>query len=127
MKTLAVLLALCAPVLAQRPTAATMGTGTDLVHQCADRPLTKRNAADAAIEASEIGYGLGYCFGVINTAAEILQVAGEIRLPDGDISFEQIKKVVTNYLDAHPEEWQKPASLLVRKALKQAWGPAITK
>ena len=109
-------------VLGQPPAFKVPETGTDLVHQCADRQLTKRGGTDAAIEAQDIGYGIGYCFGVINTAAEILQVRGEIRLPDGDVSFEQIKKIVTNYLDAHPDEWQKPASVLVIKALKQAWG-----
>lgn len=65
---------------------------------------------------------MGYCFGVINTVSELLQADGEIHLPDGEISFEQTKKIVTNYLNAHPEEWQKPASSLVKKALKQAWG-----
>jgi len=35
-------------------------TGTDLVHQCADRQLTKRGVVDAVIEGEEIGYGLGY-------------------------------------------------------------------
>jgi len=102
-------------------------TGTDLVHQCADRQLTKRGGADVAIEAQDIGYGIGYCFGVINTAAEILQVRGEIHLPEGDVTFEQVKKIVTNYLDAHPEEWQKPASVVVTNALKQAWGSATAK
>jgi len=67
-----------------------------------------------AIEAQDIGYGMGYCFGVINTAAEILQVHGEIHLPDGDITFEQIKKIVTNYLDAHPDEWQRPSAAATR-------------
>ena|ERR1700722_3108698 len=118
-------LALCISAPGQSPGLKT--TGTDLVHQCADRKLAKRAPADAAIESSEIGYGMGYCFGVINTASEILQARGEIRLPDGDVTFEQVKKIVTNYLDAHPEEWQKPASVLVTKALKQAWGPATTK
>ena len=84
--------------------------------------MTKKGGADAAIETSEIGYGVGYCFGVINTASELLQVRGEIHLPDGQVTFEQIKKIVTNYLDAHPDEWQKPASVVVTKALKQAWG-----
>jgi hypothetical protein len=118
-------LVLCISALGQ--TSELKTTGSDLAHQCADRQLTKRTAADAAIESSKIGYGMGYCFGVINTASEILQARGEIRLPDGDITFEQVKKIVTNYLDAHPEEWQKPASVLVTKALKQAWGPATAK
>ena len=80
-----------------------------------------------AIEGQEIGYGMGYCFGVINATAEILQVHGDIPLPSGDITFEQIKKIVTNYLDAHPEEWQKAASVVVTKALKQAWGSTTVK
>jgi hypothetical protein len=84
------------------------------VHQCADRQRSKRGGADMAIEAQDIGYGMGYCFGVINTAAEILQVHGEIHLPDGDITFEQIKKIVTNYLDAHPDEWQRPSAAATR-------------
>lgn len=130
MKTIATILldlALCVSALGQPPGFKVPETGTDLVRQCTDQQLTKRGAADAAIEAQEIGYGMGYCFGVINTASEILQVHGEIHLPDGDVTFEQVKKIVTNYLDAHPEEWQKPASVLVTKALKQAWGSAITK
>jgi hypothetical protein len=118
-------LALCASALGQTPGLKT--TGTDLVHQCADRQLTKRGAVDAAVEAEEIGYGMGYCFGVINTAAELLQANGDIHLPDGDVTFEQVKKVVTNYLDAHLAEWQKPASVVVTKALKQAWGSTTVK
>jgi hypothetical protein len=102
-------------------------TGTDLVHQCADRQLTKRGGADLAIEAQNTGYGMGYCFGVINTAFEMLQVRGEIYMPEGDVTFEQVKKIVTNYLDAHPEEWQRPASAVVTKALKQAWGSTTAK
>jgi hypothetical protein len=128
MRTIAMILLglmLCVSALAQGPALKT--TGTDLVHQCADRQVTKRGATDAAIEAGEIGYSMGYCFGVINTAAEILRVHGEIHLPDGDVTFEQVKKIVTNYLDAHPEEWQKPASVVVTKALKQAWGSTTTK
>jgi Rap1a immunity proteins len=120
-------LALCIPALGQASRPDT--NGTDLLHQCADydHQVTKRGAADAAIEASEIGYGLGYCFGVINTAAEILQVDGEIQLPDGSVTFEQVKKVVMSYLDAHPEQWQKPASVVVTKALKLAWGSTTAK
>lgn len=34
----------------------------------------------------------------------------------------KIQKIVVNYLNAHPEEWQKPASVLVKQALKQVWG-----
>lgn len=120
-------LMVCVPALGQPPGFKVPETGTDLVHQCADRQLTKRGGADVAIEAQDIGYGMGYCFGVINTAAEILQVRGEIHLPDGDITFEQVKKIVTNYLDAHPDEWQKPASILATKALKQAWGSTRAK
>jgi hypothetical protein len=130
MKTIATILlglALSVSALGQASRADT--NGTDLLHQCADydRQVTKRGAADAAIEASKIGYGLGYCFGVINTAAEILQVRGEIHLPEGNVTFEQLKKIVTNYLEAHPEEWQKPASVVVTKALKQAWGSPTAK
>jgi hypothetical protein len=120
-------LTLCVSALGQPPGFKVPETGTDLIHQCADRQLTKRAGADVAIEAQDVGYGMGYCFGVINTAAEILEVRGEIHLPDGDITFEQVKKIVTNYLDAHPEEWQKPASVVVTKALKQAWGSTTVK
>lgn len=55
------------------------------------------------------------------TAAEILDADGQIHFPDG-AGFGQIQKIVTNYLNEHPEEWEKPASFLVRKALKKAWG-----
>lgn len=120
-------LLVCVSALGQPPGFKVPETGTDLVHQCADRQLTKRGGADVAIEAQAIGYGMGYCFGVINTAAEILQVRGEIHLPEGDVTFEQIKKIVTNYLDAHPEEWQRPASVVASKALKQAWGSTAAK
>jgi hypothetical protein len=120
-------LVLCVSALGQSPGFKVPETGTDLVHQCADRQVTKRGGADMAIEAQDIGYGMGYCFGVINTAAEILQVRGEIHLPVGDVTFEQVKKIVTNYLDAHPEEWEKPATVVVAKALKQAWGSATAK
>jgi len=100
------------------PTAATMGTGADLAHQCSDVPPVRK-----AEETHAAGYAQGYCFGVLTTAAEILDADGEIHFPDG-ASFGQIQKIVTNYLNAHPEEWEKPAALLARKALKQAWGKA---
>lgn len=98
------------------PTAATMGTGADLAHQCSENPPVQR-----AEEAHAVGYAQGYCFGVLTTAAEILDADGQIHFPDG-ASFNQIQKIVINYLNEHPEEWEKPASFLVRKALKKAWG-----
>lgn len=130
MKTLTMLLVLCTSALGQPPGFKIPESGTDLVHQCQsyDRNVTPKGAGDIAIEMQSLGYGMGYCFGVINTTAELLQIHGDIRLPDGgEISFEQIKKIVTNYLDAHPEEWQKPASVVVTKALKQAWGTTAAK
>ncbi|HET9307046.1 MAG TPA: Rap1a/Tai family immunity protein [Candidatus Sulfotelmatobacter sp.] len=101
---------------AQMPSSGTIGTGADLAHHCADRPPVGK-----ASEAVDAAYAQGYCFGVLTTAAEILDSDGQIHFPDG-ASFAQIQKIVTNYLNAHPEEWQKPASQLVKKALKQAWG-----
>ena len=95
---------------------AIMGTGADLARQCSDMPPA-RKAEDAVAS----GYAQGYCFGVLTTAAEILDADGQIHFPEG-ASFGQIQKIVTNYLNAHPEEWQQPASHLVKKALKQAWG-----
>jgi len=92
------------------------GTGADLVRQCADAPRARN--ADEAVSAA---YGQGYCFGVLTTVAELLDSDGKIHFPDG-ASFGQTQKIVMNYLNAHPEEWQKPASLLVTKALRQAWG-----
>jgi len=100
------------------PSAATMGTGADLVRQCSDTPPA-RKIEDAVAS----GYAQGYCFGVLTTASEILDVDGQIHFPDG-ASFGQIQKVVMNYLNSHPEEWHQQASFLVRKALKQAWGIA---
>jgi len=122
-------LMLCVSALGQPAGFKVPETGTDLLHQCQsyERNATQKSAADLAIEMENIGYGMGYCFGVIITTSEILQVRGEIHLPEGQVSFEQTKKIVTNYLDAHPEEWQKPASVLVTKALKQAWGSTTTK
>ncbi len=95
---------------------AIVGTGADLSQKCSETP-----AARSIEQGAKDAYALGYCFGVLTTAAEILDSSGEIHFPDGG-SFVQIQKIVMNYLNAHPEEWQKPASLLVKKALKQAWG-----
>jgi hypothetical protein len=122
-------LTLCVSALGQPLGFKVPETGTDLVHQCQtyERNVSQKSAADVAIEMQNLGYGMGYCYGVINTTSEILQVRGEIHMPEGEVTFEQIKKIVTNYLDAHPEEWQKPASVVVTKALKQAWGSAQAK
>lgn len=98
------------------PSASSMGTGADLARQCSDLPPIQK-----AREGLAAGYAQGYCFGVLTTAAEILDADGQIHFPDG-ASFAQIQKIVMNYLNAHPEEWQQQASFLVRKALRQAWG-----
>jgi hypothetical protein len=101
---------------AKSSSSATVGTGSDLVRKCSEAP-----AARSIDEGVSEAYAQGYCFGVLTTAAEILDSDGQIHFPDG-ASFPQIQKIVMNYLNAHPEEWQKPASLLVKQALKQAWG-----
>lgn len=93
-----------------------VGTGADLARKCSEGPPA-RSVDEGVTEA----YANGYCFGVLTTAAEILDSDGQIHFPEG-ASFVQIQKIVVNYLNAHPEDWQKPASLLVKRALKQAWG-----
>ena len=77
---------------------------------------------DAVIEGEEIGYGRGYCFGVINTTTEILQVHGDIHLPDGNIN------VRTNQENRHKlfgralRRMAKACLSFSDKSLKQAWG-----
>ena len=119
MRNLALFLLLsAATMLAQNlgSSAAIKGTGADLVHQCSDSQSVR-----GANEGVNAAYAQGYCFGVLTTAAELLDSDGQIHFPEG-VSFGQIQKTVMNYLNSHPEEWQKPASLLVKKALRQAWG-----
>ena len=100
----------------QPPSASVVGTGADLARKCSEVPPP--HSVDDGVNQA---YSRGYCFGALTTAAELLDSDGHIHFPEG-ATFAQIQKIVMNYLNAHPEEWQKAASLVVKKALRQAWG-----
>ncbi len=60
------------------PSAGTTGTGADLARKCSEAPAAR------SVEAGMTdAYAQGYCFGVLTTAAELLDSDGQIHFPDG--------------------------------------------
>ena len=70
--------------------------------------------------ALQIGIYLGYLSGSVDQLYANPVVSKKIAFPDG-LFAEQVANVVGSYLDAHPEEWNQPAAVLVVKALMKAW------
>jgi hypothetical protein len=48
-------------------------------------------------------------------------LSGEIFCAPEQVTLAQVAAVVAKYLNAHPEEWNEPAFVLVTRALKQAF------
>jgi hypothetical protein len=76
-----------------------------------DNGVGRDNATLAYHVALYSGYVLG--------AADVFFNAG-FRFPSGTLN-EQIWHVVGNYLDNHPEEWNKWATEVIASALIEAW------
>jgi|ERR1035441_173683 hypothetical protein len=88
-------------------------TGNDLVkcmreYERKERQEPRANTADASLY-------LGFVIGVHDG------LAGDAFCTPEQTAQGQICAVVARYLNAHPEEWNKPAWLLVATALKQAF------
>ena len=63
----------------------------------------------------EVGVGTGYVIGVYDSAAGILVCS-----PDG-VSVRQVTQIVFNYMQKHPEAWEKSADISVVSALRELW------
>ena len=60
--------------------------------------------------------GLGYVIGVADTL-QMAQTPGKHICVSTEATAGQMKKVVMNYLDAHPERLDQPAAVLISSAL----------
>jgi len=86
---------------------------TDLKHGDWLESGTSTNPArDGYLGASADGY--------INGAVDVMIDAGWACFPEG-AKVGQTLAIVRNYLNAHPEQWQRKASFLVGRAITQAF------
>jgi len=67
-------------------------------------------------------FDVGYCIGIISGVNDLLAGLHQIDNPDGSTKGQYIR-VVTKYLNDHPEELSERDSVLVIKALKAAFPP----
>ena len=81
--------------------------GTKLI-----QALENNMRGDASFED---GTATGYVMGVADTAADFSVC------PPSNVSVKQVKRVVFNYLKAHPEKWNEPANFPVLDALRETW------
>lgn len=63
----------------------------------------------------ETGVGTGYVIGIFDSLSGIL-----ICSPDG-VTVKQAKQVVFNYMQKHPESWDKSADISIIAALAEVW------
>jgi len=87
-------------------------SGSELVSNM--REYEKAQRSDRTTVWIDDGMYLGYVYGVSDTIWPHL-------CPPGNIKGQQVVAIVAQYLKVHPEEWNKPASDLVTKALKKAF------
>lgn len=73
---------------------------------------------ETTTEAFQLAFFLGYINGVVDAGS---WAENQLYSIPADVSFGQICAVVGNYLDAHPEQWNKNGSALIFKALSIAW------
>ena len=63
----------------------------------------------------EVGLGDGYVIGVYDAIDGVL-----VCCPVG-VTVKQVKHVVFNYMQKHPESWDKSADISVVSALREVW------
>ena len=86
-------------------------TGNKLVAHLREFQKAERGSHDVDWESS--GLFVGYVLGVYDSDHALCAA--------GQVSLGQISAVVAKYLDDHPADWDKPASSLVRSALRRAF------
>ena len=64
------------------------------------------------------GVGSGYVIGVVDTLNRITFC---VPLGGSGATIGQINHVVYNYMQQHPQQWNKPAGVVVADALRNSW------
>jgi Rap1a immunity proteins len=78
------------------------------------REFERAERSDPNVSWLGAGTYTGYVLGIFDTIDSNLCISGS---PTGG----QVGTIVAKYLNEHPEEWNRPASLLVARALRQAF------
>ena len=79
------------------------------------REHEKAESSDPGTDYVNASRYSGYVTGVADTLNGIAVCLGH------DTTVRQVTAIVTEYMNAHPEEWTHPAAILVSKALQQAF------
>lgn len=109
---LAACLSMLSLVTATTPALAEFKTVNDLIPGM--REYMKEEAGFDEVDYGKINYYFGYVIGVFD--------AQETRLcRSKGVTQGQILSIVNNYINAHPEQWTRPAAVVVFQALKQAF------
>lgn len=107
-------LVLAVILVASHPASAEFRDGNRLVKSM--REFEKAERSDANTNYIEATSFTDYVVGV----HDALETTGAFCSPD-KATISQVASVVAKYLNAHPEEWSEPGSVLVKRALRQAF------
>ncbi len=120
MKSLAALLLilLLPNIGSAQKTTTSYQVGSALVESCKDYPAIEKTSMPK--ELPKVEPKIGFCEAYVEAHAEALTYEGKACIAV-DVDPAQLTAVVNKYLAAHPELWNREASLLVRNALIQAF------
>jgi len=96
-----------------------LDTGNDFLLQCDEEKLNKSNAASVAQYMRCAGYIQGFLEG--HTVMIVVSGAKPSYCYPENVSTEQVGRIVTKSLKDHPEKTQLPISVLMEKALIDAF------
>lgn len=83
--------------------------------------LTSGNALAKQCSQSSAAFERGFCYGQIHAESTILDLGeNRICIPD-EVTLGQKIKVVTKYLEDHPEALHLDSTLLIKNALEKAF------
>jgi hypothetical protein len=100
-----------ATTLASAQASATFLTGQKLYQEIQQANVTMTTANTA--------YTTGHAYGYVSAIYD--EYEGMAVCPPDGATGGQMFKIVENYLGAHPESWNLPASVEVTKAITNAW------
>jgi hypothetical protein len=95
--------------------------GQELHEKCRHQGEDSFPAGSSVQENLKIQGNDGYCIGYIIGAAEGMDL--KFWSPPVPLKQEQVVAIARKYIDAHPEKWDQPASMLIRNALIEAFPP----
>lgn len=130
MRILALGIVLCSVLCtAQDNGVAKVGTGSELLDTCtrvSHVKATGNNLEEWMRDSSDVSTAFGACYGFIRAVKQLGEI-GERTCPPEEVTYGQAQKIVIKYLNDHPETLHQSASVLVLKALSDAFPCPIKK